>query len=70
MFLNTKDQNLVWYMCLSNHLAAFKIYSYPSGIVVMPASHIQSFPSSCNIRLQEREPCHPIKFQKDLNSAL
>jgi len=29
-----------------------------------------AFPSSCNIRLQEREPCHPIKLQKDLNSAL
>ena len=29
-----------------------------------------TFPSSCNIRLQEREPCHPIKLQKDLNSAL
>ena len=28
------------------------------------------FPSSCNIRLQEWEPCHPIKLQKDLNSAL
>ena len=24
------------------------------------------FPSSCNIRLQEQEPCHPIKLQKDL----
>ena len=28
------------------------------------------FPSWCNIRLQEREPCHPIRLQKDLNSAL
>ena len=28
------------------------------------------FPSSCNIRLQERELCHPIKLQKDLNSAI
>ena len=27
------------------------------------------FPSSCNSRLQERGPCHPIKLQKDLNSA-
>jgi len=27
------------------------------------------FPSSGNILLQEREPCHPIKLQKDLNSA-
>ena len=27
------------------------------------------FPSSCNIRLQERELCHSIKMQ-DLNSAL
>jgi len=26
------------------------------------------FPSSCNIRLQEQEPCHPIKLQV-LNSA-
>jgi len=28
------------------------------------------FPSSCNIRLQEGEPCHPFKLQKDLNSAI
>jgi len=28
------------------------------------------FPSSCNIRSQEWEPCHPIKLLKDLNSAL
>ena len=27
-------------------------------------------PSFCNIRLQGQEPCHPIKLQKDLNSAL
>ena len=29
-----------------------------------------AFPSSCNIRLQERKLCHPIKLQNDLNSAL
>ena len=28
------------------------------------------FPSSCNIWLQEQKLCHPIKLQKDLNSAL
>ena len=28
------------------------------------------FPSSCNIQLREQEPCHPIKLQKDLNSAV
>jgi len=28
------------------------------------------FPSSCNIRLQEWELCHPIKLQKDLYSVL
>ena len=26
------------------------------------AGGVQRFPSSCNIRLQEREPCHPIKL--------
>ena len=32
-----------------------------------PHSKVQR---SCNIPLQEWEPCHPIKLQKDLNSAL
>jgi len=34
-----------------------------------PTRNYSVFPSSCNIRLQEREPCHPIKLQ-DLNFAL
>jgi len=36
----------------------------------LPTNCTVLFPSSCNIREQEQELWHPIKLQKDFNSAL
>ena len=58
---------------------SFKVRSHGNNVRDVIIVHVISaeaqiidsiFPSSCNIRLQRRQPCHPIKLQKDLNSAL
>jgi len=61
---------------VGNEVSVCRLASYPDvGPGLPPSAFVawstySAFPSSCNIRLQEREPCHPIKLQKDLNSAL
>ena len=42
----------------------------PAGFDTASLQSCNSTASSCNILLQERKLCHPIKLQKGLNSAL
>jgi len=70
VFLLGADQwiktNSEWIKSTDQHIVSFPDPNNPSADRV----RYSVFPSSCNIRLQGREPCHPIKLQKVLNSAL
>jgi len=61
----------VEHLCYA-HLIAYALCSHDLSLNLHVHDTFDgtAFPSSCNIQLQEWEQCHPIKLQKDLNSAL
>jgi len=63
------DQYCMVLVAAMNYNSWCFVFMTQWAILLNDASY-SAFPSSCNVRLQEREPCHPIKLLNDLNSAL